>query len=350
MSGYTAGGYDRVADEYGRRLRDELMSKPLDRGLLAAFAEMAPDGLVADLGCGPGQVALHLHRQGRRVIGIDLSPRMIEVAREQCPGPEYRVGDMLKLELDDESIAGAIAFYSIIHLTLEQLPTAFAELRRVLMPDGLALLAFHTGRHTVHLDEWWDRDVSIDFYFHPVDKVEQLLKEAGLEIESSLRRQPGQGEVQTERNYVMARRSPIALRPATDEDQAFLRSLHHACYRPYVEEIWGWNEAEQDRRFAGSWSTADRSVVEMPGEPIGVLQVSRRPDHVFIADIEIHPDHQRRGIGARLLRKVLAEADAEGVPVRLRVLRNNPARRLYQRLGFAVENETKTHYLMRRPI
>jgi SAM-dependent methyltransferase len=345
----TADGYDRVAGEYARRLSDELAAKPLDRALLAAFAEMAPDGPIADLGCGPGHVALFLHRLGRRVIGIDLSPGMIETARKLRPGPEFRVGNILRLDLDDGSLAGAVAFYSIIHLTFEELPTAFAELRRVLAPDGLALIAFHAGRHTVHRDEWWGHDVSIDFHFHPPEEVEKLLREADLEIDSSLLRQAGKGEVQTERSYLMARRSPITIRPATDADEPFLRALHHACYRAHVEEIWGWDEADQDQRFAASWSTTDRSVVELRAEPIGALQISRRADHIFVSDIEIHPQHQGGGIGTRLLRRVLAQADAEQVPVRLQVLRNNPARHLYERLGFAVEETTETRHVMQRP-
>jgi ubiquinone/menaquinone biosynthesis C-methylase UbiE len=105
-----------VAGEYGRHYRDELIGKPLDRALLAALVEMAPAGPIADIGCGTGQVALHLHRLGRQVVGIDLSPGMIAAARRLCPGPQYRVGTLLELDLEDSSVAGPVAFYSIIHL------------------------------------------------------------------------------------------------------------------------------------------------------------------------------------------------------------------------------------------
>lgn len=97
----TRDSYDRIADEYAAHLLEELDRKPLDQALLAAFAATAPDGPVADLGCGPGHVARHLHKLGRRVIGIDLSPGMVEVARRSSPGPEYRVSDMLHLDLSD---------------------------------------------------------------------------------------------------------------------------------------------------------------------------------------------------------------------------------------------------------
>src|SRR5262245_66495880 len=97
MAGSTRDSYDRVAGRYASHLLDELDRKPLDRALLAAFEETAPPGPIADLGCGPGHVARHLHGLGRDVIGIDVSPGMIEIARRSSPGPEYRVGTMLDL-------------------------------------------------------------------------------------------------------------------------------------------------------------------------------------------------------------------------------------------------------------
>src|SRR5213078_2380910 len=174
-----------------------------------------------------------------------------------------------------------------------------------------------------------------------------LLEAAGLEVEWDLRRQPSGGEVQTERCYLLARRSPLALRPATEADRELLRALHHACFRPCVEPVWGWDEADQDRRFDEAFGTAGRVVVELAGEPVGTLRTSRA-GRLVVDDVEVAPPHQARGIGSRLLRRVLADADSEGLPVRLRVLRASRARRLYERLGFTVEGSTDTHLLMVR--
>ena len=342
-------GYDRVAEPYARHFLDELDRKPLDRALLAAFEQTAPPGPIADLGCGPGHVARYLHGLGRDVIGVDVSPGMVEIARRSSPGPEYRVGTMLDLDLADCSLGGAIAFYSIIHLTARELPVAFTELWRALRPEGVALLAFHAGRHLLHLDDMMGVEVSLDFHFHPPDGVRRLLEDAGLTVEWDLRRQPSHSEVQTERCYLLARRDPVTLRSATEADREFLRALHHACYRRWVEPIWGWDEADQDRRFASSYTVAGRMIVELGGEPIGTLRTSRDGQCVSVDDIEVAPNHQGRGIGSRLLRGVLAGADRERLAVRLQVLHGNPARRLYQRIGFTVERETASHGLMVRP-
>jgi SAM-dependent methyltransferase len=127
--------YNRVADDYAVKFFAELDGKPLDRALLRLLAEEAPDQLpVADVGCGPGHVARYLHGLGRRVIGIDLSPRMIAVARERTPAVPFQVGSMLALNAADGAWGGIVAFYSIIHLSADELPRAFSELHRALAP------------------------------------------------------------------------------------------------------------------------------------------------------------------------------------------------------------------------
>lgn len=147
----------------------------------------------------------------------------------------------------------------------------------------------------------------------------------------------------------LAHRSELKLRPAVEADRAFARSLHHACYRPWVEPIWGWDEDRQDRLFAERWESAGTSIVELGRAAIGSLRTTEGDDHLLIDDIEIHPDRQGRGLGTRILRTVLDDADSRSRPVRLQVLKGNPARRLYERLGFTVTGETDSHLLMLRP-
>ena len=109
--------YDQVADEYARRIFDELKHKPLDRQLLDRFAANVRDvGPACDMGCGPGQVARYLHEYGVRVCGVDLSPAMVEKARRLTPGVEFRQGDMMALDAPDGAWAGIAAFYSIIQI------------------------------------------------------------------------------------------------------------------------------------------------------------------------------------------------------------------------------------------
>ena len=200
--------YDRVADEYVRRIFDELQHKPLDRQLLDRFAASVRDvGPVCDMGCGPGHVARYLQEQGVQVCGVDLSPAMVERAQRLTPGVEFRQGDMMALDVPDAVWAGLVAFYSIIHIPHSEMVRALGELRRVLRPSGLLLLAFHIGDDTIHLDEWWGQIVSVDFFFFRPDKVAGYIREAGFEIEEIIEREPYPDvEHQSRRCYIFARR------------------------------------------------------------------------------------------------------------------------------------------------
>jgi SAM-dependent methyltransferase len=200
--------YDAVAEEYVRRIFDELKDKPLDRELLDRFAvDVRRKGTVCDVGCGPGQVARYLAERNVDVTGIDLSPEMIEQARRLNPDIEFRQGDMLALEAEDGAWAGITAFYSIIHIPREEVVSALREFARVLQPAGLLLLAFHIGEDVIHLNEWWERQVSVDFIFFRPEEMTGYLQAAGFEVEAAIERPPYESvEHPSRRAYIFARK------------------------------------------------------------------------------------------------------------------------------------------------
>ncbi|MFJ3791401.1 class I SAM-dependent methyltransferase [Kitasatospora sp. NPDC090091] len=199
--------YDAVADVYAQGFTADLATKPLDRAMLTAFSEQVPkDGPVADVGCGPAQVACHLDDLGVPVVGLDVSPGMVKVAQERRPGLDVRVGSMLDLPLADKELAGIVAFYSLIHLQSHERPRAYTEFARVLRPGGLVLAAFHAGEEVRHRDSWFDRSVSLDFFALRPEDVAAGLATAGFAIEATLMRGPYPGEADTERAYLLARR------------------------------------------------------------------------------------------------------------------------------------------------
>jgi SAM-dependent methyltransferase len=138
--------YDAVAVSYAELVQDGPPEEPAN---LDVFAKLA-SGRVLDVGCGPGRVAGLLHDRGLDVIGIDLSPGMIEIARRDHPGPDFRVGSMTDLDLPDGELAGVISWWSIIHLPREVVPQVFAEFYRVLARDGVLLLGYHVGEESTH--------------------------------------------------------------------------------------------------------------------------------------------------------------------------------------------------------
>ena len=88
-------------------------------------------------------------------------------------------------------------------------------------------------------------------------------------------------------------------------------------------------------------------LVLVDGEPAGRLYVDRRADEIRLIDIALLPEFRRRGIGGRLMRQVLEEGRAAGLPVQIHVEQNNPAMRLYDRLGFRRVEDQGVYYLMR---
>jgi ribosomal protein S18 acetylase RimI-like enzyme len=138
-----------------------------------------------------------------------------------------------------------------------------------------------------------------------------------------------------------------ALRPSTDDDYAFLESLHNATMRDVVTQVWGWDDAVQQALFRRNFDPSRSQIVVVDEVPAGVIAIERRDDAWFLANIEIAPAHQSRGLGAQLIGAILAQAHAAGLPVTLQVLKVNRAQHLYERLGFVVTGSTETHFLMR---
>ena len=137
------------------------------------------------------------------------------------------------------------------------------------------------------------------------------------------------------------------LRPARDYDLEFIYQVLRLALGPYIEQTWGeWDEPEQRRRFEQVTRVEDHQIIELAGEAIGCLCALNRPDELRLVRLFLLPGSQRRGIGTNIITTLLNSAKQRGVPVRLRVLKVNPARRLYERLGFVVSGESETHFMM----
>jgi len=137
-----------------------------------------------------------------------------------------------------------------------------------------------------------------------------------------------------------------SLRQATAQDEELLYEAHRAAMRDHVEAVWGWEEVDQRSRFHASFDPDRISVVISSGRVLGLLRVDDRGQELFLASIELAPEARRSGLGSEIIHSVLDEAAQRRVPVRLQVFRQNPARRLYERLGFRVVGETPTHIEM----
>lgn len=203
--------YDVVAEEYAAKFCGELDKKPRDRDILYRFSqEVAGKQPIWDFGCGPGQTTQYLKNLGTEISGLDISTKLIEQANAMHPGIPFRKGDILDLEFDNESIAGIVAFYAIVHFSQGQVAKAFREIIRVLQPGGVFLFTYHIGEGSIHLDEFLGKDVDLDFMFFKTDFISICIKDAGFEGIEIIERNPyPEVEYQSRRAYVFAKK-PIA--------------------------------------------------------------------------------------------------------------------------------------------
>ncbi|HEX4905661.1 MAG TPA: class I SAM-dependent methyltransferase [Acidimicrobiales bacterium] len=177
--------YDPVAREYAEQFRDELAGKPFDRALLDSVAARCRGGVIADLGCGPGQVGRYVGAG----VGLDRSFEMLRLV----PFPAVH-GDLRALPFADGSLAGIVAFYCYIHI--EELGVAFADARRALRPGGVFVLSVHEGDEGwLHRDEWYDKPIDIWVRLWSKAEIDDAVVAAGFTIESSVIRESYEGEL-----------------------------------------------------------------------------------------------------------------------------------------------------------
>lgn len=198
--------YDAVAGTYVTAFGDDLQQLPLDVAVLEDLAERAPSpGPILDVGCGPGQVAHWLAGTGRSVIGIDIALRMLDLARSGSSGLSVMAGDMRALPIRQSSCAGVVAYYSLQHLPRLALGSFLAEMRRVMAPGGLLVVAAHQGEGEVVVDEFLGQKVSpFGGTFYEPAELRRAVEGSSFTIVSERHRGPLPHEFPSERMYLIA--------------------------------------------------------------------------------------------------------------------------------------------------
>ncbi|MEU1788632.1 class I SAM-dependent methyltransferase [Streptomyces sparsogenes] len=186
--------YDTVAAEYVERVPSPAEMDPLSRAMLAGFAELvrtAGLGPVADVGCGPGRITAHLAGLGVSAFGVDLSPKMLGLARDAYPDLRFTEGSMTALETGDGELGGILAWYSTHHTPPQWLPAVFAEFHRTLAPGGFLLWGGYVGNERLQPTHGYGLPVSYESHLLPLDHMAGLLGRAGLVVTARLEQEPG---------------------------------------------------------------------------------------------------------------------------------------------------------------
>jgi uncharacterized protein len=200
--------YGTIAGAYADHLVDELGQLPFERWILDRVVELAAGSPVVEVGCGPGHTTAYLADAGLDATGLDLTPEMVEQARQRFPQATYAVGDLRRLmrPANADGWGVVLAWYGLVHTTPAEMPEVLASLVRPLRPGGWLVYGGHAGAGTSHFDEWFDRQIDLEFVRQEPADVARLFDQAGLVDVEWYRRGPSLARGETsERAYVLGR-------------------------------------------------------------------------------------------------------------------------------------------------
>jgi len=136
-------------------------------------------------------------------------------------------------------------------------------------------------------------------------------------------------------------------RKAEDTHKEAIYQLYCLAMRGFISAIWGWDEHWQRNDFSAHFSPRGITLAHQKNELVGYSHVENRDGQLFIRMLVVHPHHQRKGIGRKLLESVIASGNEQSKGIGLEVFKiNDEAKKFYERFGFNVEGETPTSYVM----
>jgi len=177
-------GYDRIGAEYERW--SEGATDHARERYAEAFLGGLPEGAaVLDLGCGSGELLTRKLAGRFRVTGVELSSRMVELARRNVPGATFVRADMASVDFPAGSFDGVCAFYSLTHLPPDELPGVLRKVAAWLRPGGLFVASMSNGADPGSVEDDWVAGVPMYFAGHSAQKNEEMVREAGLLVDAA---------------------------------------------------------------------------------------------------------------------------------------------------------------------
>jgi len=137
------------------------------------------------------------------------------------------------------------------------------------------------------------------------------------------------------------------LKAATMEHYDFIYYVKKITLKEHIDKIWGWDEEYQQNDYRECFMPHKNKVIVCNSEEAGFLETSEEDNIVYIVELEILPEYQGKGIGSSIIKDIIEYASGAQKRVKLGCFKiNTDAKRLYERLGFKVIEETETHYIL----
>jgi 2-polyprenyl-3-methyl-5-hydroxy-6-metoxy-1,4-benzoquinol methylase len=199
----TRQAYNATADKYHQLFKNEINEKAYDRNILDKFSAMIPENsLICDAGCGPsGHIGKYLFNKGHRIVGVDISDRCIEIAKQHEPDMHFERMDMGDMDFDNGYFDAIVSYYSIIYTPKEKVGVLFESFQKKLKPGGKLLVAVKKGDTEGFLkdDEWYKTTVYFSYFSE--EDIKGYFTNNGFGIEFLETREPYDFEIKVERIY-----------------------------------------------------------------------------------------------------------------------------------------------------
>lgn len=204
----TIQAYNLVAQRYHDLFHNEMNEKEYDQRLLDSFAgRFNEDSVICDAGCGPsGHIGRYIFDKGIQVVGVDISDKCVEMARQHNPQMRFEYGDIGNLAFDDGSFDGIISYYSIIDTPKKYVNRIFNEFRRVLKPNGYLLVAVKAGTAEGYIYDLLGIKTEIYFTLFTEEEITNYFEQAGFPLEFIEKRNPYDFEISNERIFAIGKK------------------------------------------------------------------------------------------------------------------------------------------------
>ena len=174
----TIAVYDAIADDYAKKL-DDYAPRPEQE----KFVSLLPKHIkVLDAGCGPGRDCDYFVKQGLQVVGVDLSEKLLVLAKERVPQAKFIKQDLRKLRFSDQSFDGIWACASLHHLKRDEVPLVLQKFFQLLTSHGILFILVKEGKGEVDIVESLSSGLPRHFVYYTLEELNTLLKEAGFSI------------------------------------------------------------------------------------------------------------------------------------------------------------------------
>lgn len=177
----TIESYDATAKEYAQLVAGMFLKNEIE----IFVSHLSKNSLILDLGCGSGRDAKIFTEKGYRVIGIDLSKKLLEIAQRTAPKAEFRLMDILKLDFPDNYFDGIWAAGSLPHIPKKDIPAAITQIHRVLKKGRILFISLKEGEGEILKEDKRYKEIEKFWSFFKQEEIENYLKKENFRILSS---------------------------------------------------------------------------------------------------------------------------------------------------------------------